>query len=177
MMKKSISFVFISLLTLVIVFAGCQKKVTKIEPTPELPPVVQPEPTPPPKDDSFKPVEDISGPLKEVLQTIYFEFDRFELSSDAISKLGKVASFMKDHSTVKVLAQGHCDERGSSEYNIGLGDNRARATKNYLTSSGIASDRIETTSYGKERPARPDGGQDESCHAMNRRVEWQVLAK
>ncbi len=60
---------------------------------------------------------------------------------------------------------------------MGLGENRARAVKNYLTSYGISADRIETTSYGEERPSRTGCGSDDSCHQMNRRVEWQVLAK
>lgn len=75
------------------------------------------------------------------------------------------------------MAQGHADERGSSEYNMGLGENRSKSVKNYLTSYGISSDRIEVTSYGEERPAQSDCGNDENCHQMNRRVEWLVLAK
>lgn len=76
------------------------------------------------------------------------------------------------------MAEGNCDERGSSEYNMGLGENRARAVQSYLSNYGISADRVQTTSYGEERPARSGCGKGEDeCHAQNRRVEWQVLAK
>ena len=74
------------------------------------------------------------------------------------------------------MAEGNADERGSSEYNMGLGENRARAVKNYLTGYGIDASRIETTSYGEERTARTGCGSDDACHQENRRVEWTVLA-
>jgi peptidoglycan-associated lipoprotein len=91
--------------------------------------------------------------------------------------LETIASFLKDHPSVRLMAEGNADERGSSEYNMGLGENRAKAVKNYLTSYGISSDRVETTSYGRERPANSNCGEDDACHAKNRRVEWRVLAK
>ena len=158
-----------------IAFVGCQKKVTKVEPTPEPPPpVVQETPPPPPPAEPMQ--EDIGAKLSQVLQTVYFDFDKYDLKPTTISVLGEVASFMKDHPGVRVMAEGHTDERGSAEYNMGLGENRAKAVKNYLTSYGISSDRIETTSYGEERPAQ-SGCNEEDCWSKNRRVEWQVLAK
>jgi peptidoglycan-associated lipoprotein len=75
------------------------------------------------------------------------------------------------------MAQGHADERGSSEYNMGLGENRAGAVRSYLTSYGITTDRVETTSYGEERPVSFNCNSDDNCHSQNRRVEWQVLSK
>lgn len=179
-MSKYMRFAFVALIAFSIALTGCSKKVTKVEPTPEPtppPPKVQPQPTPPPPPPVEEPKEDISGQLQKILQPIYFDFDRSELRPEGISLLETIANFLKEHPAVRLMAEGNADERGSSEYNMGLGENRAKAVKNYLTSYGIAADRIETTSYGRERPARPNCGEDDSCHAMNRRVEWQVLSK
>lgn len=160
--------------------AGCSKKVTKIEPIPEPKPQVEaPEPekpVPQPVVEAFVPV-DLDAKMREILQTVYFDFDKYDLRSDAISVLGRIAGFMQEHKTVRLLAEGHCDERGSSEYNMGLGENRAKAVKKYLTSYGIAADRIETTSFGKERPVKMNCAADDNCSQANRRVEWKALAK
>jgi peptidoglycan-associated lipoprotein len=135
--------------------------------------------TPPPAaaPEEFKPV-DMDAEARQALQTVYFDFDKYDLRSDAVASLGVAAKFLQEHASFRVLAQGNCDERGSEEYNLGLGERRAKAVKKYLTSYGIAADRIETTSYGKEQLARtgcaPD---DDPCNQANRRVEWKVLAK
>jgi peptidoglycan-associated lipoprotein len=142
-------------------------------PTPPPPaPVVVPQPPPAPVD-SFK-AEDLDAEMKAVFVPIYFSFDKYDLSHDAIGNLEKIASFLKDKATVKVLIEGNADERGSSEYNMALGDNRARAVKKYLVGYGISADRLETTSYGKEHPAVPNCS-DEDCHSKNRRDEWKRL--
>jgi len=114
--------------------------------------------------------------VRENLRTVYFEFNSYSLSETSIDQLRTAANFLMRHSTMRVLVEGHCDERGSSEYNMGLGENRARAVKNYLVNYGIPSVQIETTSWGKERPAM-SGCVDESCHSQNRRAEFKVLAK
>jgi peptidoglycan-associated lipoprotein len=171
---------FVTLLALSMVISGCSKKVTKVEPTPEPTPppqVQQPAPAPTPAPPVEEPKEDISGELQKILVPIYFDFDRSELRAEGISSLETIAKFLKDHASVRLMAEGNADERGSSEYNMGLGENRAKSVKNYLTSYGIAGDKIETTSYGRERPAKPNCGEDDACHALNRRVEWQILAK
>jgi peptidoglycan-associated lipoprotein len=176
---KKLHVFSILLVIAVIGFTGCAKKVTKIEPIPEppKPPVAAPAPEPvPPKVEQFVPV-DLDAQLREILQTLYFDFDKYDLRPDAISTLGRIASFLQDHKTVRLLAEGHCDERGSSEYNMGLGENRAKAVKKYLTSYGIGADRLETTSYGKERPAALNCGADDNCSQKNRRVEWKALSK
>lgn len=177
-MSKYLKPLLVTLIALSIGFVSCQKKVTKIEPTPEPPPPVVKEVPPPPPPPPPEPVqEDIDGRLREVLQTVYFDFDKYDLKSDAINTLGSVASFLKDHPAVKIQAEGHTDERGSSEYNMGLGENRAKAVKNYIVSYGIPGDRVDVTSYGEERPVQTGCGDDDACHSKNRRVEWQVLAK
>ena len=177
-MKRVFQIIMIAFIAMS-VGTGCQKKLTKVEvpPPPPPPPAVEaPKPVTPPPPEEFKPL-DIGPELQKVLQTIYFNFDKYDLRPDAISKLETIAKFLQDHPQVRLLAEGYCDERGSSEYNMGLGENRAKAVKKYLVSYGIAADRIETTSYGKERPVRLNCGSDESCNEANRRVEWKVLAK
>ena len=141
-------------------------------PPPPPPPVVVPPPPPAPVD-SFK-AEDLDAEMKALFVPVYFAFDKYDLSRDAITNLEKIAAFLKDKATVKVLIEGNADERGSAEYNMALGDNRARAVKKYLVGYGISGDRLETTSYGKERPAVADCS-DEDCHAKNRRDEWKRL--
>jgi Outer membrane protein and related peptidoglycan-associated (lipo)proteins len=180
-MGKSIYFFCTVLFAALVLSTGCAKKVTKVEP--QAKPAPQHAPAPKVEEapvvtqpDSFK-VEDIDAKMKEIFLPIYFSYDKYNLSSEAIGTLEKVASFMKEKTNVRILIEGNADERGSSEYNMGLGDNRARAVKNYLTGYGISGNRLETTSYGKERPAFPNCGEDESCHSKNRRDEWKLLGK
>lgn len=177
-MTKLIKLTFVTIVAMSISFTGCQKKVTKVQPQPEqTPPPKAQEQTPPPPPSVEPQRDDIDERLQQVLQTIYFDFDQADLKPEAISALENIARFLKEHTAVRLMAEGHADERGSSEYNMGLGENRAKAVKNYLTSYGISSDRIETTSYGRERPVNPNCGEDDNCHAKNRRVEWRVLSK
>jgi peptidoglycan-associated lipoprotein len=133
---KSGKWLLVVLALIGMAFWGCQKKVTKVETQPEpKPPVVE---TPPLKPvDDFSPVVDLDAELRQILQTIYFDFDKSDLRPDAISKLEAIARYLQAHPSVRVLAEGHCDERGSAEYNMGLGENRAKAVKKYLTSYGI----------------------------------------
>jgi len=160
--------------------AGCSKKVTKVEepiskPAPAPKTEVQ-APAPAAPSDSFK-VEDLDSKTKEILLPIYFSYDKYDLLPESVTKLEKIAPFLQSKTSLRVLIEGNADERGSSEYNMGLGESRARTVKNYLTTYGVPDNRLEITSYGKERPAFPNCGDDESCHAKNRRVEWKILAK
>lgn len=98
---------------------------------------------------------------------VHFGYDSSSLSSDARSTLKRQARWLKSHPEVKATIQGHCDVRGTREYNLGLGERRAHAARQYLESQGVHSDRLETISYGKERPA--DLGTDSASHAKNRR--------
>jgi peptidoglycan-associated lipoprotein len=104
----------------------------------------------------------------------YYDLDKSDLRDDARAALTKDAEFLRSYPDVKVSIEGHCDERGSTEYNLGLGQRRAEAAKNYLISLGIPADRMETTSWGKERPFCT--AHDESCWQQNRRAHF-VLAK
>jgi peptidoglycan-associated lipoprotein len=175
MIFKNSVFVICSILLMVII-PECSKKVTKIEPSvPQTPKAVEQPPFKPTDNDTFQ-EQDMDAVAKEVLTTIYFDFDKYNLLPSEISKLQRIAPWLSGHKNIRVLCEGHCDERGSSDYNMGLGENRSRAVKQWLTAYGIPEYRIETTSYGKERPAIPNCS-DESCHAKNRRVEWKVIAK
>jgi peptidoglycan-associated lipoprotein len=179
-MVKSMLIFCTVLLAVLVLSTGCAKKVTKVEPqakpAPHAPAPKVEEAPPAVQSDSFK-VEDLDAKMKEIFVPIYFSYDKYDLSSEAIGTLEKIAAFMKEKTSVRILIEGNADERGSAEYNMGLGDNRARAVKNYLTGYGIGGTRFETTSYGKERPAFPNCGEDESCHSKNRRDEWKVLGK
>lgn len=98
---------------------------------------------------------------------VFFDFDSSVLSSAAQKTLDKQAKWLKGHSNVDVTVEGHCDERGTREYNLALGDRRANAVKSYLVSSGVGSNRISVISYGKERPAV--SGSNYDAWAENRR--------
>jgi len=108
------------------------------------------------------------------VQDVYFDLDSADIRADARTALSKTADFLKAHPDVKVVIEGHCDERGSTEYNLALGDRRASAAKNFLVTLGIPADQMTTVSYGKERPFCTD--HDESCWQQNRRGHF-VLAK
>jgi len=131
--------------------------------------VSAPAPTPPPATNAT--LEEMF--LKEV-QDAYFDLDKADVRSDARSALAKTADFLRNYPQVKVVIEGHCDERGSTEYNLALGDRRAAAVKQYLVSLGIGADRMSTVSYGKEKPFCMES--NENCWQKNRRGHF-VMAK
>jgi len=122
-----------------------------------VPPPPQPPPAAPSLDELF---------LKEV-RDAYFDFDKADIRADARDALAKTAEFLRNYPSIKVTIEGHCDERGSTEYNLGLGDRRAAAVKNYIVSLGISKDRISTVSFGKEKPFCMES--NEACWQQNRR--------
>jgi len=108
------------------------------------------------------------------LETIYFDFDKSDLRKDSRDVLYKNAdALLKGMPDAKVKVAGHCDERGSAEYNIALGERRAKSTMKYLVTLGVKADRISTISYGKEKPAVD--GHDEAAWAKNRRAEFEIV--
>jgi peptidoglycan-associated lipoprotein len=109
-----------------------------------------------------------SSPLKDVL----FEFDRHDLTAEARDTLRSNAEWLKKNASTRIEVEGHCDERGTSEYNLALAARRAQATRDYLLTLGIAPDRISTISYGEEIPACIESS--ESCWRQNRRVRFVV---
>ncbi len=108
------------------------------------------------------------------VKTIYFDFDRYDIRPGDAKTLEADAAWLKTHD-VLILIEGQCDERGTVEYNLALGDRRARAAMNHLVALGIAADRITTVSYGKERPVCD--AHDESCWTLNRRAHVVVKSR
>ncbi len=111
----------------------------------------------------------------KLLKDIHFDFDKYEVRRGDEEILKENVAWLKKNPKTKVQVEGHCDERGTVEYNLALGERRANHVKQFLVSLGIASDRISTISYGKERPL--ERGHDEEAWAKNRRVHFVVLSK
>jgi len=159
---------------------GCGKKTSKVETLPEPTKVekVEQTTTPPftPSDEDAFDTVGMDAKAREALVTIYFDYDKYELRPEAIQQLERAAQFLSQNARVRVLVEGHADERGTNEYNMALGENRAKAIKQYLVGYGVTDNRMETTTYGRERPAVPNCP-DEACHSKNRRCEWKLLAK
>ncbi|ABA90209.1 peptidoglycan-binding outer membrane lipoprotein Pal, OmpA family [Syntrophotalea carbinolica DSM 2380] len=107
------------------------------------------------------------------LERIYFNFDRYDLSPEAQAILINNAEYLKANPDQKVRIEGYCDERGSDEYNLALGERRALAAQKYLESLGVAGDRLSVISYGEEMPLDP--AQNEDAYAMNRRAEFKSM--
>ncbi|MBI4969394.1 MAG: peptidoglycan-associated lipoprotein Pal [Rhodospirillales bacterium] len=105
--------------------------------------------------------------VKNVGDRVYFDFDKYEVKPEARAQLDRQVDWFKRYPQWKITVEGHCDERGTREYNIALGERRANAVKEYLVAKGVATARIKTISYGKERPAAI--GSNEAAWAQNRR--------
>lgn len=117
-----------------------------------------------PFDEIYSRIDDVNyGP-------IYFGYDSFTLPPAEIAKIEQVATYMKDNGDVVLIIEGHCDERGSNEYNLSLGEQRALAVRTYLANLGISADRMQSRSYGEEKPAVQGTG--ESAWRLNRRGEF-----
>jgi peptidoglycan-associated lipoprotein len=112
----------------------------------------------------------LSELFEQNVKDAYFDFNKSDIRADARDNLAKTAEFLRSYPQVRVTIEGHCDERGSTEYNIGLGERRAQAAKNYLISLGIPADRMDTVSWGKERPFCTE--HDEACWQLNRRAHF-----
>jgi peptidoglycan-associated lipoprotein len=110
-----------------------------------------------------------SSPLKDV----FFEYDRYDLTSDARTTLRANADWLKSNSSARVEIEGHCDERGTNEYNLALGAKRAQAAREFLSTLGIPTDRLSTISYGEEIPVCRE--QSESCWKQNRRARFVIV--
>src|SRR5262245_10924258 len=149
-----------------VLFAGCSKK-SQAPPATTPPPAETPaEPVaqPPAEQPPAQPTE----PAQLSWQDAYFDYDSYDLREDARNALDGNAKLMRDHATASVLIEGHCDERGTPEYNLALGERRANAAKDYLVAAGIDGSGIAPVSYGEERPFA--AGHDEQSWAQNRRA-------
>ncbi|MCP5111823.1 MAG: OmpA family protein, partial [bacterium] len=136
--------------------------------------VTQPPPPPKPKPKPTKPP--ISTVLAREVSDAYFDYDKYDVRDDARSVLSRNANALKrilaDYPGAVISIEGHCDERGSGEYNLGLGDRRSTAAQEYLTQLGVSGSRLRTISYGKERPQCTESA--ESCWQRNRRVHFSA---
>jgi peptidoglycan-associated lipoprotein len=139
---------------------------TKPAPAPAPAPGTKPAPAPAPAPGS-KPADNLDTSI------IYFDYDQSDLRPEALANLEKKAEWLKKYPGTVLGIEGHCDERGTNEYNLALGDRRANAAKKYLNSLGIAGEKIHTISYGEERPADP--GHNEAAWAKNRRAEFYLV--
>jgi peptidoglycan-associated lipoprotein len=110
--------------------------------------------------------------FKSEVQDAFFDYDTYDIRNDAAAVLAKDASFLVAHPDVKVVIGGYCDERGSNEYNLALGQNRADASKNALVTAGVAANRIRVVSYGKEKPYCSES--TEECWQQNRRAGFTL---
>jgi peptidoglycan-associated lipoprotein len=136
------------------------------------PPIVPPEPV---RDDAISSASLDDLNKNSPLNPVYFELDSSDLSPTAQKALDANAALLKKYPTWAVTIEGHCDERGTAEYNLALGERRAIAARAYLVSLGISADRLRTVSYGKEFPFDP--GHDESAWSKNRRAHFVITAK
>lgn len=162
-----------------LVLGACKKKPVAEPPKPQPQPVeaapTRPSaPAPAPRDTMEAHNAAVAKARAALLATIYFEYDADELRDDSKAILDEKIAILNANPNVKVRIAGHCDERGSDEYNIALGRRRAVAAKQYLTDRGISEARIETQSFGRERPAVP--GTSEEAWSKNRRDEFEILA-
>jgi peptidoglycan-associated lipoprotein len=181
--SKNVIMIFTGLL-LAVSLSGCPKKATEtasqsVSPTP---PSAQPStPSPmesappseqhPVTEEAVKTPEPVKPPAKaEGLKDIFFEFDRAVISPEMKSLLDQDVAWLKANAKATLQLEGHCDERGTNEYNLALGEKRAHSVKQFLISQGIKTSRLSTISYGEDRPFCKE--QTESCYQQNRRVHF-----
>jgi peptidoglycan-associated lipoprotein len=178
-MKKKL-WVIMALLLVIpgfMVTVGCQKKVVSVQ--------KEPEPKPEPKEEPVTVVEEkkeepaptpVPTPTKlddmVMREDIYFDFDKSNLKPAAQENLLRKAEWLRDNPDVTVTIEGHCDERGTNEYNLALGDRRSESAKAFLVNLGISAARLTTISYGEERPVCLQ--RNEECWAKNRRAHFVI---
>jgi len=177
-------------LALAMAFGACAKKKPQAPPPAPPPPAVQPsEPTvevaPRPQGEAMDETQKaLSGDIAQVndfvqknglLGDIYFDFDKADLSEDARARLAKNGDWLRSHPEFQVTIEGNCDERGTNEYNLALGQRRASAAKDYLASLGLDASRLQTISYGEERPVCTES--DEGCWSRNRHDHFVITGR
>jgi peptidoglycan-associated lipoprotein len=160
------------LFAVVLVSYGCSKKTPP--PAPETKPIAT-QPTEPATPKKEEPVTPKTVLTEAQFRTVYFDFDKFNLRSDAKAALDANYELLKNFPDVIVKIEGHCDERGTVEYNLSLGEKRARSTMDYLAQLGVGTGRMSIISFGKERPA--DGGHNEGAWQKNRRCEFRIISQ
>ena len=189
MMRKALPIAV--LLSLVLTLSACPKKpvtppddmTTKTVPVapPPADPVAPP-PVAPPVEDPMAAL--LSGDLQQVnervraqglLGDVFFDYDKAELRAEARERLAKNAEFLLANRQFQLTIEGHCDEKGTNDYNLALGERRAAAAREYLAQLGVAAERVRTISYGEERPFCTDSA--ESCWGQNRRGHFMITGR
>lgn len=171
-MKRSSYLVLILAIAVLMILPACAKKdivpVADIEPVEEIAP---PPPPPPPLEEiEEEPVIEEEEPI--VLEDIFFEYDKFGIKDEYKQILTANAETLLDHADVNLLVEGHCDERGTNEYNLSLGEKRAKSILDFYVAYGVSAGRLSLVSYGEERPF--DSGHDEKAWSENRRAHMVV---
>jgi len=170
----------LSVLAAAALLAACGKKPAPEQPAPEPAPAPVEAPPPPPaaNDDAERLKREAEARAKalrdELADLVHFDFDKADIRASDQGILDRKAAILAANSTVRLRIAGHCDERGSDEYNLALGNRRAASAKRYLTGKGVDEGRLEVVSYGKERPLDP--GHSEDSWAKNRRDEFEITA-
>jgi peptidoglycan-associated lipoprotein len=143
-----------------------------------------PAPEPPAAPEPAPPADPLAGDLASVneylrsqglLGDVYYAYDSSDLSEEARQRLAANARFFKDHPAFEALIEGHCDERGTPEYNLALGERRASSARGYLASLGVDGSRLRTITYGEERPVCTEN--EEACWSQNRRAHFLVSGR
>ena len=143
------------------------------EPTPVEPNVVTPVTETPSAEILSYSLEDLNK--KGLLKDTFFDYDKSDIKTEFRDSLEQNAQFLSRNRSVKIMIEGHCDERGTREYNIALGNRRAEAVRQFLTALGVDGARMQTISYGREKPFTDC--HDESCWSQNRRAHFVILSK
>ena len=172
----------LTLLAAATLVAACGKKPAPEQPAPQPTPAAQEAPPPPPpparNDDAERRAREAAAAAAklrtELADMIHFDFDKADVRTSDQGILDRKAAILGPNTAVRVRIAGHCDERGSDEYNLALGNRRAAAAKRYLTGKGVDEGRLDVVSYGKERPLDP--GHTEDAWAKNRRDEFEITA-
>jgi peptidoglycan-associated lipoprotein len=142
-------------------------------PVKQTPPPVVETPPPPPVTPPPPPEKPVVAPL--ALATIYFDYDKYDLKADAMNIMAQNARSLSDHPTAVIRIEGNCDERGTDEYNLALGEKRANAARDYLVNYGVSASKISTISYGESKPVDP--GHSESAWSQNRRDDFKAQSE
>jgi len=173
MLRKQL-LVFVLIGIFILAMGACSKKqTTDLETSPETEMETTPPPPEPPVEEVEEaPVEEVEPVKMPVLNDVFFDFDKANLTAEAKSILSSNASQLKDAGAMTITIEGHCDERGTRTYNLALGEKRANAAKDFLVSLGVPAAKITTVSYGKDRPF--DTGHTEAAWAKNRRAHFVV---
>lgn len=192
-MRSRTIFTTVLILSCLVLSAGCRGRkqqppktaadlpVTSTAPVPGPSPVpasepsmASPAPAPDPLDGDLDSVNEYLR-RQGLLGDAFFDYDRAELSEEAREQLAKNARFLTENQRFALTLEGHCDERGTDEYNLALGERRAQSAKSYMVSLGVPASRLTTLSYGEERPVC--GDTDESCLRQNRRAHPSVTGR